>query len=86
MISSAAQSVLDELNEILALDGGELRLRSAGARVKLELDLTGSTCPECVLPKDLLVELLTARLIEADPDIVEVSLADPRVVEIAGDS
>jgi hypothetical protein len=42
------------------------------------LDLSNSECPECVLPAELLVDLLTTRLAEADPDITEIRLHDPR--------
>jgi hypothetical protein len=79
MISPPAQSVLDELNDIVRLDGAEFHVTSSATSViELSLDLTNSTCPECVLPADLLLELLTARLAEADPDITKVTLHDPR--------
>ncbi len=44
----------------------------------IELDLSASDCPECVLPKDLLVDILGSRLRESDPDLREVELIDPR--------
>jgi hypothetical protein len=79
VISPPAQSVLDELNDIVRLDGAEFHVTSAaGSVIELSLDLTNSSCPECVLPADLLLELLTTRLAEADPDITEVTLHDPR--------
>jgi hypothetical protein len=79
LLSPGARAVLDELYGIVAADGARLALRSAGGSVvELALDLSGSTCPECVLPKDLLVEMLAERLSAADPDITEVRLEDPR--------
>ncbi|MHB1583610.1 MAG: hypothetical protein ACYCU7_08065 [Acidimicrobiales bacterium] len=79
LLSPGARAVLDELDGIVAADGARLVLRSAGGSVvALALDLSGSTCPECVLPKDLLVEMLTGRLSAVDPDITEVRLDDPR--------
>jgi hypothetical protein len=79
MISPPAQSVLDELNDIVRLDGAEFHVTSAaGSVIELSLDLSNSDCPECVLPAELLVDLLTTRLAEADPDITEVKLHDPR--------
>lgn len=79
MLSAPAQAVLDELNEIVRLDGAELRLDSAEhSRVALTLDLSNASCPECVLPRDLLTDLLTTRLAEADPDVREVTVDDPR--------
>ncbi len=79
MISPPAQSVLDELNDIVRLDGAEFHVTSAaGSVLELSLDLSNSECPECVLPAELLVDLLTTRLAEADPDITEIKLHDPR--------
>jgi hypothetical protein len=79
VISPPAQSVLDELNDIVRLDGAEFRVVASGSSViELALDLSNSECPECVLPADLLVDLLTTRLAEADPDITEIKLHDPR--------
>jgi hypothetical protein len=79
MISPPAQSVLDELNDIVRLDGAEFRVvASGGSVIELSLDLSNSECPECVLPAQLLVDLLTTRLAEADPDITEITLHDPR--------
>jgi hypothetical protein len=79
MISPPAQSVLDELNDIVRLDGAEFHVvASGGSLIELSLDLSNSECPECVLPAQLLVDLLTTRLAEADPDITEIRLHDPR--------
>ena len=82
MITPPAQLVLDELNDIVRLDGAELQVRSStGSCIELALDLSGSTCPECVLPKELLIELVATRLAEVDPDISEVRLHDPRATD-----
>lgn len=79
MITPPAQAVLDELNGIVQLDGAELQVVSSSpTSLELVLDLTRSSCPECVLPRDLLVELLAARLGAADPDLREIRLHDPR--------
>ena len=79
MISPPARSVLNELNDIIRLDGGELHFDASDpSRLEVQLDLTNSSCPECVLPKELLLELLTTRLAEVDPDISDVRLHDPR--------
>jgi hypothetical protein len=75
------ESVLAQLNEIVRPDGAELRVaeRSATA-LRLELDLTNSDCPECVVPKDLMLDILRTNLATADPDIREIDLHDPREV------
>jgi hypothetical protein len=79
MISPPAQSVLDELNDIVRLDGAEFHVvASGGSLIELSLDLSNSECPECVLPAQLLIDLLTTRLAAADPDITDIRLHDPR--------
>jgi hypothetical protein len=78
-LSAAAQATLDELAAIVEPDGARLVVRDAGAStVTIELDLSASDCPECVLPKDLLVDILSSRLQESDPDLRAVELIDPR--------
>jgi hypothetical protein len=79
LITPAAQAAIAELNEIVRLDGGELRITEASSNtIRLELDLSQSSCPECVVPKDLMVDILMANLAKADPDIRHVELHDPR--------
>jgi hypothetical protein len=78
-LSPAAQATLDELGAIVEADGARLVVRDASpSSVTIELDLSASECPECVLPKDLLVDILSSRLQESDPDMRAVELIDPR--------
>ena len=76
---SMVMPVVDELNEIVRLDGAELVLRAETLTcVSLELDLSRSECPECVVPKALMMQLLRSKLAFAAPDITTVELFDPR--------
>ena len=79
-LSPAARDILDELSEILRADGAELRVHTVASSVSLtfELDLSNSSCPECVMPRELLVDIYRSRLAEVDPDIVSVVIIDPR--------
>jgi hypothetical protein len=78
-LSPAAQATLAELAAIVEPDGARLVVRDASASaVTIELDLSKSECPECVLPRDLLVDILSSRLSESDPDLRTVELIDPR--------
>src|SRR5215218_2969189 len=78
-LSPAAQQTLDELAAIVEPDGARLVVRDASAStITIELDLSKSECPECVLPRDLLVDILASRLQESDPDLRTVDLIDPR--------
>jgi hypothetical protein len=71
--------VVDELNEIVRLDGAELVVRAETLTcVSLELDLSRSECPECVVPKALMMQLLISKLAFSAPDITAVELFDPR--------
>jgi hypothetical protein len=73
------ESVVAELNEIVRPDGAELVVREATmSSVRLELDLSRSSCPECVVPKELLLEILAANLARVAPDVREIELHDPR--------
>jgi Fe-S cluster biogenesis protein NfuA len=79
MTNLVAEQVVRELDEIVKLDGGRLLVRQATeAEVELELDLSQSSCPECVLPKAMLLEIITAKLAAAAPDVGQVQLHDPR--------
>lgn len=79
MISAGAEAALASLNEILGVDGGRLLVESATpTSLDLRLDLTGSSCPECVVPRDLMIDILRANLAAADPDIQHVAVDDPR--------
>ena len=78
-LGSEAAAVIAELDEIVAADGGRLLVQGvSGGTVRLALDLSASNCPECVLPREMLVKIATARLREVEPDIGSVELFDPR--------
>jgi hypothetical protein len=79
VISPGAAEAIEKLNEIVRLDGADLRITGGSATsIILELDLSRSSCPECVVPSELMLDILRANLVEADPDIAEIELHDPR--------
>jgi Fe-S cluster biogenesis protein NfuA len=79
MSTLLVEQALTELNAIVAADGAVIRLVDATeTAVDLALDLTESTCPECVIGKDLLLEIIGARLAEVSPDVSTLRLHDPR--------
>jgi hypothetical protein len=72
-------AVIDELNEIVKPDGAVLRVReSSPSALYLELDLSGSSCPECVVPKELILDIVRSRVALVDPDVRTIELDDPR--------
>lgn len=79
MTNLPVSNALRGLNEILAPDGARLVVRDESARsLRLALDLADSECPECVLPGDLLLDIIRKRLTAADPDLADIELEDPR--------
>jgi hypothetical protein len=79
VISASAEMAIAELNEIIRPDGAVLRVAEGSSSLLLiDLDLSNATCPECVVPKDLLLDILTTNLATADPDIGRIELHDPR--------
>ena len=75
----SVDTVIDELNEIVRPDGAVLRVReTTPTALRLELDLSGSECPECVVPKELMLEILVSRVALVDPDVRTIELHDPR--------
>ena len=76
---AALLATIEELNEIVAPDGAVIRvLSSTSDSVRLDLDLSQSDCPECVVPHSLLMQIVEQRLSEVCPDVRSVSLCDPR--------
>ena len=76
---AALLATIEELNEIVAPDGAVIRvLSSTSDSVRLDLDLSQSDCPECVVPHSLLVQIVEQRLSEVCPELRSVSLYDPR--------
>src|SRR5271165_1875207 len=69
-----------ELQAIMAADGGELRVLNLEAPCAVfELVLEDASCAECVMPREMLIDILKFRLTEIDPSIVEVDVIDPRL-------
>jgi hypothetical protein len=72
-------ALVEELNVIVAADGAALRVAGATPAVlALELDLTQSECPECVVPKEFIVQIVAARLAETGEPVPDITLFDPR--------
>jgi hypothetical protein len=72
-------TVIAEINEIVRPDGAELRVVDLSpTSLHLALDLTNSTCPECVVPRQLMLDILQSQLATLDPDIRTITLDDPR--------
>jgi Fe-S cluster biogenesis protein NfuA len=78
---ASAAEVVEELNLLVSGDGAAITLTRADperAQVEVSLDLSGVSCEECVLPPDLLQEMIRAEFSRRFPEELEVVVVDPR--------
>jgi Fe-S cluster biogenesis protein NfuA len=74
-------SALEDTARVLRADGADLRLVDADPRtlrIRLELELAGVTCEDCVLPPDMLERVVMTALQKRIPGEFELVLEDPR--------
>lgn len=80
----STESIADAVFEagiLLRADGAELHLvefDEANARVRVAVDISGSNCPECIIPPDLLADMLTDAINRSYSSLVAVDVDDPR--------
>jgi Fe-S cluster biogenesis protein NfuA len=83
MDQAAVEASVEEVQLLLRGDGADLHLvdvNAKTARITVRLDLDGVDCADCVLPPDLLSEMITAALQKRVLGEFEVRVDDPRVV------
>ena len=72
-ISPLAEAISAYWRGLLDLSGIE------ESTVALRLSVTDATCPECVMPRDTVEELLLDAIVSAGHPVDRVRLEDPRV-------
>ncbi len=81
MDQEAVDEAVDEMGALLRSDGADLTLVEANpktARIELQLELGGAECAECVLPADLLEQMINEALSRRVQGEFELVLHDPR--------
>ena len=74
-----AERALEGLREGFQADGADLHLLSLeGGTARVRLLVTEETCLECIVPGPILVQVITAALKQALPDLIRVEVDDPR--------
>jgi hypothetical protein len=75
----AVDSVLSPLREGFQADGADLAVDEAtDSLVRVRLVVTEETCHECILPGDVLTQILEATVRTSFPDIDRFEFSDPR--------
>lgn len=72
---------LDEVRALVQADGGDMLLEGvdpAAGSISLRLVLEGSSCEECVMPREFLEQIALDMLRKHAPDLASVSIDDPR--------
>lgn len=75
------ERAVDEAGVLLRADGADLALvewNPDAARVRVSVDISGSNCVECIIPPDLLADMLGDAINRAVSSKVEVLVDDPR--------
>ncbi len=78
---TAVDDALAEVRPLVQADGADLvldGLDEEAGRIALRLDLEGVSCLECVLPSELLHDMVSDAMSRRVPGLVEVTLTDPR--------
>jgi Fe-S cluster biogenesis protein NfuA len=81
MDEQAVAATIDEMGALLRSDGADLRLVDANpktARIEVALELEGAECEECVLPPELLEQMISDALSRSVRGEFELVLHDPR--------
>jgi len=79
IVPAAYRAAIAELQEFVSADGANLIVRTATERsLELDLDLAGVECIDCVLPADILAEIVNDRLHERLGPDVQIQLYDSR--------
>ncbi len=81
MNEAAVGEAVEEMGALLRSDGADLTLVEANpktARIELRLELEGAECAECVLPPELLEQMISESLARRVPGEFELVLHDPR--------
>jgi hypothetical protein len=77
---AAVGSARAEIFDIVRLDGAELTIRSVeDSVVRLDLSLEGASCPECVMPRAVLQDVVHHTLADRLGVDLPVEITDPRL-------
>jgi hypothetical protein len=76
------EAAVDEMDAILRLDGAALQMIGADpktARIEVALDMSGVECEDCVMPPELLAQMVSDAVSRRVRGEFELVLRDPRL-------
>lgn len=83
MDERAVAEAVDEVDQMMRPDGAALTLVAADpktARIEVNLDLSGVSCLDCILPPPMLRDAVESAIQRRLHTEFEVKVADPRLV------
>jgi Fe-S cluster biogenesis protein NfuA len=75
------EAAVEEMGALLRLDGADLQVLGADpktARIEVALDLDGVECDDCVMPSELLEQMISDAVARRVRGEFELVLRDPR--------
>lgn len=75
------EAAVEEMGALLRLDGADLQMLQADpktARIEVALDLAGVECDDCVMPPELLEQMISDAVSRRVRGEFELVLRDPR--------
>jgi Fe-S cluster biogenesis protein NfuA len=75
------EAAIEEMGALLRLDGADLAMVVADpktARIEVELDMSGVECEECVMPPEMLEQMISDAVAKRVRGEFELVLRDPR--------
>lgn len=76
---SSVEHAIEEVREILELDGADLLVAHTGEQdLDFQLVLENASCKECVMPRAYLEKLTLTKVQEVLPQVATVRIQDPR--------
>lgn len=76
------EAAVEEMSALLRLDGAELKMLEANPktdRIEVALDMTGVECEDCVMPTEMLEQMISDAVARRVRGEFELVLRDPRV-------
>lgn len=78
-MTGKVEAAIADMRQAIQADGADLVVEGIeGATAHLRLVFTPEVCEECILPRELLQQMLLSTLQKSVPEITAVTLVDPR--------